>query len=457
MKKNILLAVSVLLYIIFFIFGADWGLEIKAVGTLLIIQILWIGRVFPLAFSSILLILLLSFHFTSYDEVLSYLGSSLVWLLFSTFILAHAFVRTGLAGRVALSILNLAKGSSRLLLLLSFIMMFVLTVFIPSNIGKGKLTSDILDDLVKKLSEIQQTANLGKSFFIGTAYISPISAAFVPTGASSTIYAFGMFSSVSGEMNYIHWLIYFSFPMLLFVFMLWILFQIIFPIGDVDQKMVRKLVYSKKQMLGKWSKQEIKMAFIIALTLILWLTHAWHGYSIPLVGMLGAALSVLPYIGVMDWDKARTAIDWDMMLFFGSTLMLSNVLIDTGAMNQFAAWITGIFAHVHPVAVIVGLCLLIALARLLFVNVLGFLTIALPLALILGEQIAMFSSLEVAMAVYLVGIPGFLFITQSPVHLITYAYGYYSQGDLFRTGIPAMAGWLIIVFLSIFFYWKLII
>ncbi|UJL47666.1 anion permease [Virgibacillus sp. NKC19-16] len=457
MKKNILLSISALLYVLFFFFGADWSLQIKAVGALLIIQILWIGRVFPLAFSSVILILLLSFHFTSYEEVLSYLGSSLVWLLFSTFILAHAFVRTDLAGRIALSILNLAKGSGRLLIFLSFIMMFVLTVFIPSNIGKGKLISDILDDLLKKLSEIQRTTNLGKSFFIGTAYVSAISAAFVPTGASSTIYAFGMFSSVSNEMSYLNWLIYFSFPMFLFVCMLWVLFQVAFPIEKVDQETVKELIYSKKQMLGKWKPQEIRMAFIIAFTLVLWLTHAWHSYSIPLIGMLGAALVVLPYVGVIDWEEARTAINWDMMLFFGATLMLSNMLIDTGAMSQFAGWLTSSFENTHPVAVVAGLCVLIAFARILFVNVLGFLTIALPLALILGEQISMFSSLELAMAVYLVGIPGFLLITQSPVHLISHSYGYYNQRDLFRVGVVAMMAWLIIVFLSFFFYWQIVI
>jgi len=280
-QNKLLLGVSASLYILFFWIG-DWAPEIKAGGALLLIQVLWIGRVFPLAYSSVILILILSFHLTSYEDVLSYLGSSLVWLLFSTFILAHAFVSTGLASRVALSILNLARGSGKLLLLLSYIMMFVLTIFIPSNIGKGKLISDILDNLIDKLQGIQQTTNLGRSFFIGVAYVSAISAAFVPTGASSTIYAFGMFSSVSDEMSYINWLIYFSFPMLTFVLVLWLIFQGIFPNESVDKETAKNLLYSQKKELGKWKPQEVKMAFIITGTLVLWLTQTWHGYSIQL-------------------------------------------------------------------------------------------------------------------------------------------------------------------------------
>ncbi|MFC3040756.1 SLC13 family permease [Virgibacillus xinjiangensis] len=454
MKKQILLGLSAALYLLFFWVGADWSPEVKAGGTLLIIQILWIGRVFPLAFSSLILIVILSFHLTSYEDALSYLGSSLVWLLFSTFILAHAFVSTGLASRVALSILNLAKGSGRLLIFLSFFMMFVLTVFIPSNIGKGKLTSDILDRLLVELKAIQPTTNLGKSFFIGVAYVSAVSAAFVPTGASSTIYAFGMFSSVSDSMSYTNWLLYFSFPMGLFVLLLWFLFQSVFPAERVDREMVNDLLTSQKQKLGTWSAKEVRMTLIITITLLLWLTQVWHGYSIPQVGMLGAVMVVFPFIGVLDWEEAKAGINWDMMIFFAATLMLSNMLIDTGAMGSFAAWITSSLGGLHPVTVVILLCVLTALARVLFVNVLGFLTVALPLAIMLGENIAVFSPLEVAMAVYLMGIPGFLLITQSPVHLISYSYNYFSQRDLLRVGVIAMLGWLAIVLVSIFFYWK---
>ncbi|WP_176446356.1 hypothetical protein [Lentibacillus sp. CBA3610] len=74
MKKKILLGIAFTLYILFFWVG-DSEPELKAGGTLLIIQILWIGRVFPLAYSSVLLVLILSFHLSSYEEVLSYLGA----------------------------------------------------------------------------------------------------------------------------------------------------------------------------------------------------------------------------------------------------------------------------------------------------------------------------------------------------------------------------------------------
>ncbi|GGB48676.1 citrate:succinate antiporter [Virgibacillus dakarensis] len=457
MKKKLLLILIVILYILFFSPLIEWSLETKALGALIIIQILWIGRVFPLAFSSVLLILLLSFHFFSYDETLSYFGSSLVWLLFSIFILSHAFISTGLASRISLYILTWARGSGKLLLFVSFLLSFILTFFIPSNIGKGSLISSILHDIISSLKKIQATSNLSKSFFIGITYVSPIAAAFVPTGASSTIYAFGMFSSISDTITYFHWMLYLGLPIFIFIFLLWILFQRVFPVEKVDQQMVKNLIRSKMDELGSWSSQEVKMIFIMGITLLLWLTEPLHGYSIPLIGLLGASLTVLPSIGVMDWDEAQQSVDWNMMIFFSSTLMLSNMLINTGLIETVAAYVVEHSQNFPTIFLVMGLIVFTAFIRVVFVNVLGFLTIMLPLAITLGEQIAGISPLTLAMGVYLAGVPGFLLITQSPVHLISYSYGYFTHQDLLRAGFLSMLIWVCLVFVSIFLYWGFVI
>ncbi|WP_175615686.1 SLC13 family permease [Piscibacillus halophilus] len=453
-KNNILLALAIVIYGIFFI--PNWDIHIKALGALLVVQILWIGRVFPLAFSSLILILILSFHFFTYDETLSYFGSSLVWLLFSTFILSYAFIKTGLASRVSLKILALAKGSSKALIFVSFMMEFVLTVFIPSNIGKGQLVSSILNDLINNLRKIQETENLGKSLFIGIAYVSAISAAFVPTGASSTIYAYGMFSSVSDQINYFTWILYIGVPIVVFILILWVIFLSKFPVHKVNFNLVNNLIDSKMKELGNWKPEEIRMAIIIGLTLSLWLTQPIHHQPIPLIGLLGAVFVVLPYIGVMNWDEAKKGINWDMMIFFAATLMLSNMLIETGTLNGLTNLISQSSQNHSNIYIIISFIIVTSLIRIVFVNVLGFLTIMLPLAITLGQQIE-FSPLLLAMGVYLAGVPGFLLITQSPVHLISYSYHHFETRDLLKSGVIALPIWLVIIISSIFLYWSLII
>ncbi|WP_245728949.1 anion permease [Thalassobacillus cyri] len=108
-KRKTLLLLSLAIYIVFFFPLFDWDIKVKAIAALFFIQILWIGRVFTLAFSSLLFILVLSFHFFSYEETLGYLGEEVVWLLFATYIISNAFIKTGLASRLSLTVETLER------------------------------------------------------------------------------------------------------------------------------------------------------------------------------------------------------------------------------------------------------------------------------------------------------------------------------------------------------------
>lgn len=454
-KSKVLLLIACALYL--FLFFTDKSTLTKALGLLFIIQLLWIGRVFPLAYSSMILILLLSFHFFTFDKTLSYFGSGLVWLLFSTFILSHAFIKTGLANRISLSILSLAKGSGKLLIFISFVLEFILTLFIPSNIGKGQLISSILDDLIKHLRKVQDTTNIGKSLFIGIAYVSSVSAAFVPTGASSTVYAFGMLSSLSNQINYLTWILYIGVPIGLFVLCLWLIFLLQFPVQSADFSLIKQLIQSKRKDLGKWGPEEKRTALITGLVLLLWLTQPLHHQPISLIALLGAVLVLFPRLGVMHWHEVKQVVDWDMMIFFASTLMLSNMLIETGTLSALTTFIINSSQDLNSTYVIIASIILTALIRIVFVNVLGYLSIMLPLAIAVGEHLQEPLSLALTMAVYLATVPGFLLITQSPVHMISYSYKHFETHDLFRVGLLAMAAWVVILILAVFLYWDMVI
>ncbi|UOQ45538.1 DASS family sodium-coupled anion symporter [Halobacillus salinarum] len=444
------------LYLFFFLPIFHWDVKVQALGALLIIQILWIGRVFPLAYSSLLFILMLSFHFFSYEETLQYLSSEIVWLLFSTFIISHAFIETGLASRLSLQLLKISRGSGRALVLISFILMLILAILIPSNIGKGNLVSSVLDRLLKSLKQIDPVKNLGAALFIGISYSAGISGAFVATGASSTIYTFGLFTDITDGLSYLSWLYYFVPPILLYIVLVWIVFLYTFPPENINRQHLLEFINERLGELGRLSRKEKKVMIIMGLTLVLWATQVLHGYSIPLVGLLGAALTVLPGIGVWNWDEAKKSINWDMMLFFASTLMVSGMLIKTGTINWLADMLIHSLASQSGIVVLLALVLCTALIRLIFVNILGFLTIMIPLAINIGENLAGFSPLVVAMAVFLAGIPGFFLITQSPVHLISYSYGYFTDRELMRAGLPSSLLWLIVIAISALFYWPLL-
>ncbi|MCG3086567.1 SLC13 family permease [Sporosarcina cyprini] len=454
-RKTLLFFSCLLAYVFTFLPVFQVPLVIKAFMCLIIIQALWIGGVFPLAFSSVLLMLMLSFHFFSYEETLSFFASEIVWLLFSTFIIAGAFIESGLASRLSLKLLALSRGSSRLLIFFSFILMFVLSLFIPSNVGKASLVASVLDEIVENLRAMCKVENVAKSLFIGLTFMVPISGAFVATGASSTIYAYGLLGGLTGGLDYVKWLVFMGPPILLFILLLYVLFIFIFPPEPIDKQLLKGLMDDRIEKLGKMSVPEIKVLWIIVLVVLLWMTESIHGYSVSLVALLGAALTMLPYSGVWKWEQASKKIGWDLILFFAATLMLSNMLIATGAVNAFANMLVTLFATDSYVWIVLLLLAVTALLRLVFVNVLGFLTIILPIAVTVGQAFPDQNPLFLAMGVFLMGIPGFLLVTQSPIHLISYEYGHFSKKDLLKIGSLSMGTWFAILIATMYGYWSI--
>jgi solute carrier family 13 (sodium-dependent dicarboxylate transporter), member 2/3/5 len=452
-RKIGLFILALLFYLVFIPGYAPFPAELKALIVLVVVQILWIGRVFPLAQAALILILMLSLHFFSYEKTLSYFASPIVWLMFSTFFISGAFISTGLAARVSLFVLGWSRGSSRLLILISFVLTAILSVVLPSNVGKAGLATSVFDSILKNMGPIADMRNTGKSMFIGLTYIVPISGALVATGASSTIYAFGLLEKQGAGFDYLSWLWAFSVPVLLFLFFLWILAMALFPPEKVDRRKLLEIIDRKAGEMGSLTSQEWKMMMIICLTLVLWVTQPLHGITIPLVGLLGAVLTLLPAIGVWDWEEARTRIDWDMMLFFAATIMVSEMLIETGTLQMVSDLLINLLGGQSKWSIIVLMVLLTMLLRLIFVNILGLLTIVLPLAITVGQSLPGETSKAVAMAVFLASIPGFLFIIQSPVHLIAHSYRYFSERDLLKIGFPSMLIWTLLILFSAFVWW----
>lgn len=453
MKKKILLVIASLLYIFFFILPLHQDIKVQSLIALVIIQILWVGKVFPLAYSSLLVMLLFSFHFFSYEETLSYVGSDVVWLLFSTFIISKAFIDTGLADRLSLSILKLSRGDSKALILISIFLVFILSILVPSNVGKASLLTSVFDSLIKSLKSINKTANLAKSLFIGITYLIPITGAFIATGASSTIYAYSLLTEIGPGIHYLRWILIFGVPIMIFSLLLWIIFIVMFPPEKINKELLLTLIDKKIADLGKMRAREKKMLGIMAFVLILWITQNLHGYSIPLIGLLGACLTIFPGIGVWRWEQAKQSVDWDIFLFFASTLMVSGMLLSTGTIDWLAKSLNQALMLQTPFKTVLILVLLTSLMRVMFVNVLGFLAIMLPLAISLGDALAGITALTLAMAVFLAGIPGFFFITQSPVHLISYSFGHFTEKDLLRVGLVSSFVWIGVILGAYSFYW----
>lgn len=454
--KNSPLIISIIMYIVFMTpVVNEWNSIIKAFTLLVIAQLLWIGRVFPMAYTALIVLLLISIHLLPYDEVIGFLGSDIVWLLFSTFIISGGFLKSGLALRVSLHILSWSRGGSKQILLMSFVVMCVLAVLIPTNVGRAGLVASILLGMVKHLEQQGPIRNIAKALFIGLNYIGVLTGVIVMTGSNSSIYAFGIFQTISSvEWTYILWAILFAPPILLFVLLLWGAFLRLYPLEKLDKQKVLDYINEELTKFGRLTVAEIKMLVIISVTVFLWISEPYHGYSVSMIGMAGAVMTMLPVVGIWTWQEAKKEIEWDFLIFFAVSLTIAHMLINSGALEWLASTVVKNTMFLHPSIFIVVFGTVAVALRIIFMNLLGYMSIMLPLALMIGDQIYGMSPILLAMVVLLAGTPGFFLITQSPTNLISYQHGYYTEQELMRTGSVVSVIWLIIVLLTFSLYWS---
>ncbi|KJS87597.1 MAG: hypothetical protein JM58_03760 [Peptococcaceae bacterium BICA1-8] len=453
---NSLIFIIIVILYIFFITPIvyDWNMVVQALALLFLVQLLWIGRIFPLGLSSLIVVAIISSHFMSYKEAISFFGNPTVWLLFSTFILSGAFIHSGLASRVSLYMLSLSKGHGSRLVLWSFLLIACLPFLIPTNLGRGSIVSSILDKIVEQLKAVKKAEHYGKVLFIGTSYLTALTGVMTVTGSNAAIYVFGMLINYSGEnWTYLKWLTVFSIPILVFVILLWLLMSFIFPFEKLEMEQLQSFINKERKALGSINFTEIKMTIIIVLTVLMWITEPLHHLSIPHITFLGAILTIFPHVGVWSWDEANCHVRWDIFFFFGSTLMLAQVLIQSRLLDWVANEYLQMISH-WPDGFIIGFSILaVMLLRSFFVNVLGFMTVIIPLALAIGTKYQGISPEWWVISFFLAGVPGFVFITQSPVHLICYSYQYFEQKDLIKAGLFASLVWFVLLLLCSFFLW----
>lgn len=103
------------------------------------------------------------------------------------------------------------------------------------------------------------------------------------------------------------------------------------------QSPFRGLDYINEELrkLGPITTDELKALLYFALALLLWATDMLHHLNATMVAFMVSALILLPKIGVLSWKDAQQGIPWELFVYFGGVITLSNVLNNTKAL----AWV----------------------------------------------------------------------------------------------------------------------
>ncbi len=376
------------------------------------------------------------------------------WFLFCALLIARAASKTGLAQRIAYSLMSLLGASFPRLFLGMILVSFTLNFIIPSGLAQMATLAPILIGLVAAFG-VPPRSNIGRSLFATLSCTSGLFNKMMLAGSASLL-ARGLVENLTHTRVY--WSLWFRafLPAIpLSIFAIWRLVLWLYPPEESPAAHGRAFLQEGLKKLGPWSAEEKKSSLLIAAALGLWMTDFLHHVSPSLIGMGIGLLLCLPKIGVLQTSDIRE-INYLPILFVGGVLSMSQALSATKTLAVMAGWMSQWMAPLFSNFIqATGVLYWTAFVYHLFLgSELSMLSTSIPAVVQFAMQRGM-NPLASAM-VWTFAASGQIFVYQSAVLILGYSYGYFEPKDLFRIGGSLAVVEFLILLLVVTFYWPLI-
>lgn len=393
-------------------------------------------------------------HVTRFEVAFSGFADSTPWFLYGGMLMGEAAARCGLARRIGFIVIRLIGTSYSRLLLSIIVLVLILNFLIPSGMAQVAIIAPILIGIVAAF-EMAPLSNIGRGLFVILTYTCGLFNKMILAGGSS-ILTRGMVEKLTGQT--IYWtpfFIAFLPATLITVFACWGVILWLYPPEKNNLPGGRQYIQEALDQMGPWTGAEMKTLFWLLLAIGLWATDTLHHIN-PAVVALGVGLAVtLPKIGILTTKNIRQ-VNFLVIIFMAGALSMGQVLMETKAIgvltNGIMSWMTPFLGNSFTSANVLywtGFVYHFVLA-----SELSMLSTSLPV-IINYAQTHGFNPQAFAM-VWNFSSAGKIFVYQSSVLMLGYAYGYFEPKDLIKVGIVLTVVEGVILALLVPLYWPLI-
>ena len=391
---------------------------------------------------------------TKFDTAFAGFADNTPWFLFGAMILGEAAASTGLASRIGYIVMGLIGTSYARLLLSVIVLVLILNFLVPSGMAQLAIIAPMILGVMTAFG-VEKGSNIGRGLFIILTYTCGLFNKMVLAGGAS-ILTRGLVEKLTGKP--ISWSMYFIAylpAVLLTIFACWLTILWLYPPEKKELPGGRKYLKDSLHALGPWSAAEKKTLGWLLFAIALWSTDSLHGIS-PAVVALGVGLAVsLPMIGVLKAKDIRS-INFLLIIFMGGALSMGEVMIKTRALDV----ITGVM--MSWMAPMLGQPFLAAttlywtgfLYHFPLASELSMLSTSLPV-IIKFAQTHGYNPVALAM-LWNFASGGKLFVYQSSVLVLGYAYGQFEGRDMLKVGLILTIVEGLIVMLLVPIYWPMI-
>jgi len=337
------IGIAVFLFLYFTPLGAGLTTSGQAAAACFLFALAWwITEPVPTYFTSfVLVVMLAATDAYKTKEIMAVLGLDVIWLNVMAFILSSVLVKTRLAKRLALILVERFGAKAKWALLAFVIIQLALAPFIPATAARTVMTLPLMIVVAAIYgSTADNPTAFGKNLFLlNLAGISILSST-VMTGTTADMIAVGFIQSVGGHrVYYTDWL-FANAPITITTLLLVWKFApvLIFPMKKEEQVPQLAegmgLIKQQKEEMGPLSTMEKKALAVFALVIFFWMTDryhmAWFGVDIapPIAAVIGVVAAFLPRYGVLQWSEAE--VPWHLLFFSAGAYAGGMALDNTG-------------------------------------------------------------------------------------------------------------------------------
>jgi solute carrier family 13 (sodium-dependent dicarboxylate transporter), member 2/3/5 len=389
-----------------------------------------------------------------FDVAFSGFANATAWFLFAAMLIGLVASKSGLARRLAFTIMLRVGVTYPRILLGLIITDFLLTFIVPSGLARVV----ILASIALALTEAFQAArgsNVARGMFLILTYTGNIFDKMILAGAGS-ITAAGQMQKFGGvEVLYGVWLLAFLPCSIITVLVGWRLTLWLYPPEQTGLGHGREYFQNELKKMGPWSLTEVKAAILVGCTILLWVTDFLHHIPPTMVALGAGLFALLPRIGILEPEDMRH-LNYMPVFFVAAAVSMGNVLEATKGLdvltNSVFHWISPFLTNIFSITAI--LYWVAFVYHFLLASEISMLGTSIPLVMDYAKSHGL-NPLQLGL-IWTFAAGGKLFAYQSGVLIVGYSYGYFEARDLVRIGAWLTVIEFIVLMLLVPFYWPLI-
>lgn len=267
-------------------------------------------------------------------------GNSTIWLIVCAFLLARAFIKSGLGSRIAYLIIKAIGKSSLTLGYAITLSDFVISPATPSSTARA---GGIIYPIIRSLSSALHsepddgTARKFGAYIMQIEYqANAITCAMFMTAMAGNPMAVELAAKTIGvEITWSAWAMAAIVPGLLSLLLMPYLLYKLYPPEIHEMPHAKQMAVEALEKMGPMSWMEKVVLAVFVGSLVLWVTSSLTHMNATGVGML--AVTVLLLTNVLTWqDVLQEKGAWNTMFWMGSLIALAGALSSSGFIKVVA-------------------------------------------------------------------------------------------------------------------------